>query len=83
VNAGESTVKFAFADSFALAYGYQVVKGNAEPLAVDGVSLSGASGSQAVLIVQQAPAVALSPYVALVALRFISAHAGAVRILGA
>jgi hypothetical protein len=79
----EGFTKFAFADSFIPAYGFQVVKGNAEPLAVDGVSLSGASGSQAVLILQSAPALAMSPYVALVALRFISAHGGAVRVLGA
>ena len=83
VRAGESTSKFAFADSFIPAYGFQVVKGNAEPLAVDGVSLSGASGSQAVLILQAAPAANMSPYVALVALRFISAHGGGVRVLGA
>ena len=83
VNAGESFVKFAFADSFVPCYGFQLVKGNAEPLAVDGISLSGASGSQAVIILTSAPAVTVAPYVALVALRFISAHGGAVRILGA
>jgi hypothetical protein len=60
-----------------------MVKGEAESLDVDGISLSGASGSQAVLVVRSAPSVAITPVVGLVALRFLSAHGGAVRVLGA
>ena len=78
--------KFAFGDSFIPCYGFQLVKGDAEPLAVDGISLSGASGSQAVVVITSAPATAggsVTPTVGLVALRFISAHAGSVRVLGA
>jgi len=86
MGANEGTTKTAFADSFIPAYGFQLVKGNAEPLAVDGISLSGASGSQLVCVVQGAPASAggsITPTVGIVALRFISAHSGAVRVLGA
>jgi hypothetical protein len=76
----------AWTDSFCPAYGFRVVKGDAEPLDVDGVSLSGASGSQLVWEVFMAPNTAgssITPTIAMVALRFLSAHGGAVRIVGA
>jgi hypothetical protein len=82
-SASEGFVKFANADSFVPAYGFQVVKGEAEALDVDGISLSGASGSQLVAVVRSAPSVQVVPMVGLVALRFINAHAGAVRVIGA
>lgn len=82
-SADEGFEKFVGADSFIPAYGFQVVKGEAEALDVDGISLSGASGSQLVAVVRSAPSVAVVPMVGLVALRFINAHAGAVRIIGA
>ena len=53
---------------------------------VDGISLSGASGSQLVWELFMAPNTAgasITPTIALVALRFLSAHAGSVRIVGA
>jgi len=89
--AGSSTTystgnHLSWTDSFLPAYGFRVVKGDAEPLDVDGVSLSGASGSQLVWEVTMAPNTAgasITPTIAMVALRFLSAHGGSVRIIGA
>jgi len=83
ISANEGAAKFAGSDAFVPCYGFQMVKGEAEALDVDGVSLSGASGSQCVVVIRSAPSVAITPVVGLVALRFLSAHAGAVRVLGA
>ena len=82
VASGGST-KFCYADSFIPSYGFQTVKGGAEPAAVDGVSLAGASGSQLVCSIISAPSVAYTPFVSLVALRFIQAAGGAVSVRGA
>jgi hypothetical protein len=79
----EGVQKFNYADSFIPAYGFQNVKGDAEPLAVDGISLSGASGSQLVCVVTNGPPITVTPTLGLVALRFIQAQAGAVRVQGA
>jgi hypothetical protein len=76
----------AWSDSFVPAMGFRVVKGKSEPLDVDGISLSGASGSQLVWELFMAPATggsSITPTIALVALRFLSAHGGSVRIIGA
>jgi len=76
----------AYTDSFLPAYGFRVVKGKSDPLDVDGISLSGASGSQLVFDITAAPNTAgssITPTVALVALRFLSAQGGSVRIVGA
>jgi len=76
----------SWTDSFIPAYGFRVVKGNAEPLDVDGISLSGASGSQLVFDLTAAPnsgGGTITPTVGLVALRFLSAQSGSVRIIGA
>jgi hypothetical protein len=82
-NGFEGFQKFLYSDSFIPAYGFQNVKGDAEPLAVDGISLSGASGSQLVCVVTNGPPVTVTPTLGLVALRFIQAQAGAVRVQGA
>ena len=79
----EGVQKFNYSDSFLCAYGFQNVKGDAEPLAVDGISLSGASGSQLVCVVTNAPPLTVTPTLGLIALRFIQAQAGAVRVQGA
>ena len=79
----EGPYRYNFSDSFLPAYGFQNVKGDAEPLAVDGISLSGASGSQLVCVVTCAPALLTTPTIGLVALRFIQAQAGSVRVQGA
>jgi hypothetical protein len=83
-DAGASgTLKFAYADRFIPTYGFQTVKGAAEPLAVDGVSLAGASGSQLIVSLVSAPGVAYTPFVILTALKFIKAQGGAVQVVGA
>ena len=79
----EGPYRYNFSDSFIPAYGFQNVKGDADPLAVDGISLSGASGSQLVCVVTNAPALTTTPTLGLVALRFIQAQAGSVRVQGA
>lgn len=82
-NGYEGVNKFNYADSFIPAYGFQNVKGDADPLAVDGISLSGASGSQLVCVVTNGPPTTTTPTLGLVALRFIQAQAGSVRVQGA
>jgi hypothetical protein len=79
----EGVNKFNYSDSFIPAYGFQNVKGDADPLAVDGISLSGASGSQLVCVVTNGPPTTTTPTLGLVALRFIQAQAGSVRVQGA
>jgi hypothetical protein len=81
--ASGGTVKFAYGDSFIPSYGFQTVKGAASPLDVDGVSLAGASGSQIIATLVQAPGVAYTPFVCLVALKFIKAMGGSVQVIGA
>jgi hypothetical protein len=76
----------SFSDSFIPAMGFRVVTGRAEKLDVDGISLSGASGSQLVFDLTAAPNAGggtITPTIGLVALRFISAQAGSVRVIGA
>lgn len=75
--------KFAYADKCVASYGYRVVKGGAEELEVDGVSLAGASGSQLVHTIVSAPQGSYIPYVLMTALRFIKASGGAVSVIGA
>lgn len=77
------TLKFAYADKFIPTYGFQVVKGAAEPLQVDGISLAGASGSQLIVSIVSAPGIGYTPYVLLTALRYIVAKQGAVSVQGA
>jgi hypothetical protein len=73
----------SFADSFIGAYNFRTVKGRAMELDLDGVSLSGASGSQLVCILTAAPPVGATPTLCLVAIRTIQCQGGAVRVLGA
>ena len=75
--------RFAYGDRCVPSYGYRVVKGGAEPLDVDGVSLAGASGSQIIHTIVSAPQTNYTPYVLLTALRFIKASGGAVSVVGA
>ena len=81
--ASGGTVKFAYSDSFIPSYGFQTVKGAASPLDVDGVSLAGASGSQIIATLISAPAAAYTPFLCLVALKFIKAAGGSVQVIGA
>jgi hypothetical protein len=80
----EGVVKFAFADHFIPAYSFKTVSGDVDnENLVDGVNLAGASGSQLVCTIRSAPAVAMTPVLALVAQRILQAAGGAVRVLGA
>lgn len=81
--ASGGSVKFAYGDRFIPTYGFQTVKGAADKLDVDGVSLAGASGSQIIASLVSAPAIAYTPFVILTALRFIKAQGGAVQVVGA
>ena len=77
------TVRFAYGDRCVPSYGFRTVKGQSERLDIDGVSLAGASGSQMICTLVSAPAANYTPFVSLVALRFIQAQAGGVRVAGA
>jgi hypothetical protein len=77
------TVRFAYADKCVPSYGFRTVKGQSVDLDIDGVSLAGASGSQCIVTVVSAPAIGYTPFVSLVALRFIQAQSGGVRVAGA
>jgi hypothetical protein len=80
----EGAYKFAFADHFTPAYSFKTVSGDVDnENLVDGVNLAGASGSQLVCTIRSAPAVAMTPVLALVAQRILQAANGAVRVLGA
>ena len=81
--AASGTLKFCYADKCVPTYGFQTVKGDAQPLAVDGISLAGASGSQLIASLVSAPQVAYTPFVILTAVRFIKAQGGAVQVVGA
>lgn len=76
-------VKFAYADSFIPSYGFQTIKGGAEPSLLDAVSLAGASGSQLVATIISAPSATMIPYVSLVATRMLTAGSGQVQVRGA
>ena len=75
--------RFAYADKCIPSYGFATVKGAAEPLDVDGISLAGASGSQLITSIVSAPATSYVPYVSMVALRFIRAAGGTPSVMGA
>lgn len=77
------TTKFCYADKCIASYGFQTIKGGSEGLAVDGVNVAGASGSQVILSIVQAPGVAYQPYVILTALKFVVAKQGGVSVVGA
>jgi hypothetical protein len=77
------TVRFAYGDRCVPSYGFRTIKGQSDRLDVDGVSLAGASGSQLIVTLVSAPAIGYTPFVSLVALRFIQAQSGGVRVAGA
>jgi hypothetical protein len=77
------TTKFCYADSCIPSYGFQTYKGGVDPVDVDGISLSGSSGSQLIASIVSAPSTAYTPYISLVALKFLSAKGGVVQVAGA
>jgi hypothetical protein len=78
-----TTARFGGADSAIYSYGFQTVKGGVAPLAIDGVSLASASGSQMVFNALMAPGAGYTPYVSMVAIRLFKAQGGAVTVGGA
>jgi hypothetical protein len=81
--ASGGSVKFCYADSFIPSYGFQTIRGGAEPSLLDAVSLSGASGSQLQVALISAPSTAYNPFVSLVATRMLTAGSGTVMVKGA
>jgi hypothetical protein len=81
--ASGGSVKFCYGDSFIPTYGFQTIKGGAEPSLLDAVSLAGASGSQLVATLISAPSTSYIPYVSLVATRLLTAGQGSVSVRGA
>ena len=85
----EGNAKFNFADSFIPPFGYALVKGEAEPMAIDGINLSSGAGSQlsitwsASLPSGAAADATVQPTVGLVAVRVLVAQGGSVRVVGA
>jgi hypothetical protein len=80
----EGAYKFAFADHFIPAYSFKTVSGDVDnENLVDGINLAGASGAQLSLAIRSAPAVAMTPVLAIIAQRILQAAGGAVRVLGA
>lgn len=85
----EGSSKFNFGDSFCAIYGYQLVKGESEPLSIDGINLSSGAGSQlsitwsASLPSGAAADATVQPTVGLVAVRVLVAQGGSVRVVGA
>jgi len=75
--------KFNHADSYIPAYNFRNVKGLADQVDLDGVSLSQSSGAQLVFAITCAPSVTMTPTLGVVATRMISARAGAITIVGA
>ena len=75
--------KFNWSDSFIPAYNFRNVKGLADQVDLDGVSLSQASGAQLVFAITCAPGATMTPTLGVVATRMISARAGAITIVGA
>lgn len=81
--ASAGTNKFVYGDRFIPSYGFQTLKGGVEPNIVDGINLSGSSGSQLIVSVIAAPGTIYVPYVITTATKFIVAKAGAVSVIGA
>ena len=77
------TTKFSYADSCIPSYGFQTYKGGVDPVDVDGISLSGSSGSQLIASIVSAPSIGYTPFLSLVALKFLSARQGTVQVAGA
>ena len=87
-NVAEGSQKFSWADSFIPCYGYALVKGEAEPMAIDGINLSSGAGSQLSItwsasLPSGATAATVQPTVGLVAVRVLVAQGGSVRVVGA
>ena len=81
--ASSGTTKFAYGDSCIPSYGFRLLKGASDPLDVDGVNVSADSGAVITISVASAPAVSYTPYVSIVALKFLRVSNGMFEVLGA
>lgn len=77
-----TTAKFAYADSFIPTMSFKQVSGGYEQPSLQGVSLSGNSGSQLIAAFVSAPSTAYQVFLTVTALKVIKAQGGAVRIDG-
>jgi hypothetical protein len=78
-----TTAKFTYADSFMPTYSFEQVRGGYEKPSLQGVSLSGASGSQLICSFVAAPPTSYNVYLIVTALKVIKAQAASVRVEGA
>ena len=77
------TGKFTYADSFMPTYSFEQVRGGYEKPSLQGVSLSGASGSQIICSFVSAPPTDYSVYLIVTALKVIKAQGSSIRVEGA
>lgn len=78
-----TTAKFAYADRFIPSISFEQVRGGYTKPDLQGLSLSGASGSQLIATLVSAPPTQYSVYMLVAALKVIRAQGGAVRVEGA
>ena len=77
-----TTNKFTYADSFIPTMSFEQVRGGYEKPSLQGVSLSGNSGSQLIAAFVAAPPTSYQVFLTVTALKVIKAQGGAVRIEG-
>lgn len=78
-----TTAKFAYGDRFVPSISFEQVRGGYTKPDLQGLSLSGASGSQLIATLVSAPPTQYSVYMLVAALKVIKAQGGAVRVEGA
>jgi hypothetical protein len=78
-----TTSKFAYADSFLPTMSFEQVRGGYEKPSLQGVSLSGSSGSQIICSFVAAPPTDYNVFLIVTALKVIKAQGGSVRVEGA
>ena len=77
-----TTAKFVYADSFIPTMSFEQVRGGYDKPSLQGVSLSGQSGSQLLCSFVSAPPTDYAVYLTVTALKVIKAQGGAVRVEG-
>lgn len=77
-----TTAKFAYSDSFLPTFSFKQVSGGYEQPSLQGVSLSGNSGSQLIAAFVAAPPTAYQVFLTVTALKVIKAQGGSVRVEG-
>jgi len=77
-----TTAKFVYADSFIPTMSFEQVRGGYEKPSLQGVSLSGQSGSQLICAFVSAPPTSYQVFLTVTALKIIKAQGGSVRVEG-